>query len=126
MTISVEQVKKLIEGYRRYEDVCRQSGGGPIASGQASVWRMVIDGLEALLPRKSMADVNPGDWDSYVGSWVENDGAKRVIVDVNRGFSECPIVLFDPLERASHVAAPNDVFPLDEISPAWDSEGNPA
>lgn len=125
MTIEVEQIKKLIEDYHRSENVLIQSGKGPVAGAAALVWRRAIEDLESLLPRKSMADIESEYWDIYVGSWAENDGAKRVIVDVNTESSESPIVLFGPRERASYVAAPNHVFPLDEIPPVWDEEGNP-
>lgn len=125
MTIEVEQIKKLIEDYRRSARVCMESGSGPVASGQASVWRMVIGGLEALLPRRSLADFHSDEWPQFVGAWVEHDGVKRIISDVDTVFGESPIDLFCPRTRGAYFAEPNKVYPLDGFSRVWDSEGNP-
>lgn len=126
MTIEVEQIKKLIEDYRRSESVCIQSGKGPVASGQASVWRMVIEDLESLLPRKSMADVDPEMWPELVGTWVENEGVKRIISCVESPFGGKPIELFDPSAAEAYLASPSQTYPLDDIPPAWTPEGDPA
>lgn len=123
MTIEVEQIKKLIEDYWGYERECSNGKYDQVSAGRAALYRTVIMDLEKLLPRKSVADVDPETWPEFVGTWVEHDGVNKVIfgVDLNH---QCPIGLFSPKSGGWSLARPEQVF-LTEHDAAWDREGNP-
>lgn len=124
MTISVEQIKKLIEDYRGYERECIKGEYNPVAFGRAALYRTVIMDLERLLPRKSMTDIPPEEWPDHVGTWVEYEGEMKVVYAIERSFWP-PIAVFDPKTGECEMIVPGEAFLTDNTA-AWDSEGNPA
>ena len=117
MAIEESKVIDLITSYKEYEQKCWESNE-LINKGRAGIYGAVIEDLEYLLPRKSIADLGVSDYDDLTGTIVEYAGVKGVIL----GGSEDTVVLFTFADTCVVYTDPSLVYTLDEER-IWDETG---
>ena len=79
MAIEESKIIDLITSYKEYEQKCWGSGE-LINKARARVYRAVIEDLESLSPRKTIADLGVSDCGDLTGTIVEYAGMKGVIL----------------------------------------------
>ena len=112
MAIEESKIIYLITAYKKYEQKCWQD------LRRASMYRSVIEDLESLLPRKSIADLGVSDYDDLTGTIVEYRGKRGVLL----GGSNDLAMSFTFSDRYVNWSDPHLVFPLDEDR-VWDEAG---
>ena len=112
MAIEESKISDLIAAYKGYEEKYWQD------LRRASMYRSVIEDLESLLPRKSIADLGVDDYGELTGTIVEYAGMKGVIL----GSSVDMIMLFTFADACVVYADPTLVYPLNEDR-IWDETG---
>ena len=117
MAIEESKISDLITAYKKYEQKC-WGNNDLINKGRARVYRAVIEDLESLLPRKTIADLGVSDCGDLTGTIVEYAGMKGVIL----GASVDTVVLFTFADTCVVYADPTLVYPLDEER-IWDETG---
>ena len=117
MAIEESKVIDLITSYKEYEQKCWESNE-LINKGRAGLYGAVIEDLESLLPRKSLADLGVSDYGDLTGTIVEYAGMKGVIL----GASVDMVMLFTFADTCVVYADPTLVYPLDEDR-IWDEAG---
>ena len=117
MAIEESKIIDLITSYKEYEQKCWESNE-LINKGRAGLYGAVIEDLESLLPRKSIADLGVSDYDDLTGTIVEYAGMKGVIL----GASVDMVILFTFADTCVVYADPTLVYPLDEER-IWDETG---
>ena len=117
MAIEESKIIDLITAYKKYEQKCWESNG-PISKGGAWLYGAVIEDLESLLPRKSLADLGVSDYGDLTGTIVEYAGMKGVIL----GASVDMVMLFTFADTCVVYADPALVYPLDEDR-IWNRSG---
>ena len=117
MAIEESKIIDLITSYRDYERECRESNE-LINKGRAGLYGAVIEDLESLLPRKSIADLGVSDYDDLTGTIVEYRGKRGVLL----GGSNDLAMSFTFSDRYVNWSDPHLVFPLDEDR-VWDEAG---
>ena len=117
MAIEESKIIDLIATYKKYEQKCWRSGE-LISKARARLYGAVIEDLESLLPRKSLADLGVSDYDDLTGTIVEYAGMKGVIL----GASVDMVILFTFADTCVVYADPTLVYPLDEER-IWDETG---
>ena len=117
MAIEESKIIDLITAYKKYEQKCR-GNNDLIDRGRARVYRAVIEDLESLLPRKSIADLGVSDYNDLTGTIVEYAGMKGVIL----GTSVDMVMLFTFADTCVVYADPTLVYHLDEER-IWDETG---
>lgn len=117
MAIEESKIIDLITSYRDYERECWESNE-LINKGRAGLYGAVIEDLESLLPRKSLADLGVSDYEELTGTIVEYAGMKGVIL----GASVDMVMLFTFADTCVVYADPTLVHPLDEER-IWDETG---
>ena len=75
MAIEESKVIDLITSYKEYEQKCWESNE-LINKGRAGLYGAVIEDLESLLPRKSLADLGVSDYGDLTGTIVEYAGIR--------------------------------------------------
>ena len=117
MAIEECKIIDLIATYKKYEQKCWGSGE-LINKARAGLYGAVIEDLESLLPRKSIADLGVDDYGELTGTIVEYAGMKGVIL----GSSVDMVMLFTFADTCVVYADPTLVYPLDEER-IWDETG---
>ena len=117
MAIEESKISDLIATYKKYEQKCWESGE-LINKARAGLYGAVIEDLESLLPRKSIADLEVSDYGDLTGTIVEYAGMKGVIL----GASVDMVMLFTFADTCVVYADPTLVYPLDEER-IWDETG---
>ena len=117
MAIEESKIIDLITSYRDYERECWESNE-LINKGRAGLYGAVIEDLESLLPRKSLADLDVPHFSELTGTIVEYAGAKGVLL----GGSGDVVTLFTFADTCVVYADPTLVYPLDEER-IWDETG---
>ena len=117
MAIEESKIIDLIETYKKYEQKCWGSGE-LINKGRAGLYGAVIEDLESLLPRKTIADLGVSDYGDLTGTIVEYAGMKGVIL----GASVDMVMLFTFADTCVVYTDPSLVYPLDEDR-IWDEAG---
>ena len=109
MAIEESKIIDLITPYKKYEQKCWASNE-LINKGRAGLYGAVIEDLESLLPRKSLADLGVSDCGDLTGTIVEYAGMKGVIL----GASVDMVMLFTFADTCVVYADPTLVYPLGE------------
>ena len=117
MAIEESKIIDLITSYKEYEQKCWESNE-LINKGRAGLYGAVIEDLEYLLPRKSIADLGVSDYDDLTGTIVEYAGMKGVIL----GSSVDMVMLFTFADTCVVYTDPTLVYPLSEDR-IWDETG---
>ena len=117
MAIEESKIIELIAAYKKYEQKCWESNE-LINKGRAGLYGAVIEDLESLLPRKTIADLDVSDYGDLTGTIVEYAGMKGVIL----GASVDMVMLFTFADTCVVYADPTLVYPLDEER-IWDGTG---
>ena len=117
MAIEESKISDLIATYKKYEQKCWESGE-LINKARAGLYGAVIEDLESLLPRKTLADLDIARFAELTGTIVEYAGMKGVIL----GGSEDTVVLFTFADTRVVYADPSVVCLLDEDR-VWDETG---
>ena len=117
MAIEESKIIDLITAYKKYEQKCWKSND-LIDKGRAGLYGAVIEDLESLLPRKTIADLGVSDYGDLTGTIVEYAGMKGVIL----GASVDMVMLFTFADTCVVYADPTLVYPLDEER-IWDETG---
>ena len=117
MAIEESKIIYLITAYKKYEQKC-WGNNDLINKGRARVYRAVIEDLESLLPRKTIADLGVSDYGDLTGTIVEYAGMKGVIL----GASVDMVMLFTFADTCVVYADPTLVYPLGEER-IWDETG---
>ena len=117
MAIEESKIIDLIATYKKYEQKCRRSGE-LISKARARLYGAVIEDLESLLPRKSIADLGVSDYEELTGTIVEYEGRRGVLLE---GY-EHTVAVFTFSDKCLAYISPNVVYPLDE-GRFWDENG---
>ena len=117
MAIEESKIIDLITAYKKYEQKCWKSND-LIDKGRAGLYGAVIEDLESLLPRKTIADLGVSDYGDLTGTIVKYAGMKGVIL----GASVDMVMLFTFADTCVVYADPTLVYPLDEER-IWDETG---
>ena len=117
MAIEESKIIYLITAYKEYEQKCL-GNNDLIDRGRARVYRAVIEDLESLLPRKTIADLGVSDYGDLTGTIVEYAGMKGVILCASVDM----VMLFTFADTCVVYADPTLMYPLDEER-IWDETG---
>ena len=117
MAIEESKIIDLITSYRDYERECWESNE-LINKGRAGLYGAVIEDLESLLPRKSIADLGVSDYGDLTGTIVEYAGMKGVIL----GGGGNTVTLFTLADKCVTYTDPSLVYTLDK-GRFWDETG---
>lgn len=117
MSIEESKIIDLIASYEKYEEECLDAGGA-VNSSRAGLYKTMIKDLEALLPRKSIADLGVSDYDDLTGTIVEYGGRRGVLLEGDRD----TVALFTFVNKSLIYRSPDVVYPLEE-GRLWDEEG---
>ena len=117
MAIEESKIIDLIATYKKYEQKCWGSGE-LINKARAGLYGAVIEDLESLLPRKTIADLEVSDYDDLTGTIVEYEGRRGVLLE---GY-EHTVAVFTFSDKCLAYISPNVVYPLDE-GRFWDENG---
>ena len=117
MAIEESKIIDLIATYKKYEQKCWGSGE-LINKARAGLYGAVIEDLESLLPRKSIADLGVTDYNDLTGTIVEYGGRRGALLN---GRSEIVTLFIFADTRIMHVD-PTLVYPLNEDR-LWDEAG---
>ena len=117
MAIEEDKISDLITAYKKYEQKCWESNG-LISKGLAGIYGAVIEDLESLLPRKTLADLDIARFAELTGTIVEYRGMKSVIL----GGGGNTVTLFTLADKCVTYTDPSLVHVLDEDR-IWDETG---
>lgn len=117
MAIEESKISDLIASYEKYAKECQRKLN-VVDNSRAGLYRTIIKDLEALLPRKSIADLGVSDYDDLTGTIVEYGGKRGVLL----GGSDDLAMFFTFSDRYVNWSDPHLVFPLDEDR-IWDETG---
>ena len=117
MAIEESKISDLIAIYKGYEEKYRHSVTWPDLY-RASIYQSVIEDLESLFPRKTLADLDVAHFSDLTGAIVEHAGMKGVLL----GGSGDVVTLFTFADTCAVYADPSLVYPLDEDR-IWDETG---
>src|SRR5699024_8928310 len=117
MAIEESKISDLIATYKKYEQKCWGSGE-LINKAREGLYGAVIEDLESLLPRKSLADLKVSDLGELTGTIVEYRGMRGVIL----GGGGNTVVLFTLADKCVTYTDPALVYVLDEDR-IWDETG---
>ena len=117
MAIEESKISDLIASYEKYAKECRRKLN-VVDNSRAGLYRTIIKDLEALLPRKTLADLNVVDFTDLTGTIVEYRGMQSVVLVGNENI----VVLFTFTNPGVVYADPTLVYPLDEDR-IWNRSG---
>ena len=112
MSIEESKIIDLIAIYKGYEEKYWQD------LHRASMYRSVIEDLEGLLPRKTLADLDVAKFTELTGTIVEYRGMKSVIL----GGGGNTVTLFTLADKCVTYTDPSLVYALDK-GRFWDETG---
>ena len=117
MAIEESKLRDLIASYEKYAKECQRSLN-VVDNSRAALYRTINKDLEALLPRKTLADLNVVDFTDLTGTIVEYKGMRGVLL----GGGGNMVVLFTFADTCVVYADPSVVCLLDEDR-VWDETG---
>ena len=117
MAIEETKIIDLIASYEKYKEGCL-SAGGAVNSSRARLYRTIIKDLEALLPRKTLADLGVTHYSNLSGTIVEYRGMRGVLL----GGGDNMVALFTFADKCATYTDPALVYVLDEDR-IWDETG---
>ena len=117
MAIEESKIIDLITAYKKYEQKCWESNE-LINKGRAGLYGAVVEDLESLLPRKTLADLDTGRFAELTGTIVEYRGMQSVIL----GGGGNTVTLFTLADKCVTYTDPALVHVLDEDR-IWDETG---
>ena len=117
MAIEESKLRDLIASYEKYAKECQRSLN-VVDNSRAALYRTINKDLEALLPRKTLADLNVVDFTDLTGTIVEYKGMRGVLL----GGGGNMVVLFTFADTCVVYADPSLVYSLDEDR-IWDETG---
>ena len=117
MAIEESKISDLIASYERYEEECLDAGGA-VNSSRAGLYRTMVKDLEALLPRKTLADLGVAHYSNLSGTIVEYRGMRGVLL----GGGDNMVALFTFADKCATYTDPALVHVLDEDR-IWDETG---
>ena len=117
MAIEESKIIDLITSYKEYEKKCWESNE-LINRARAGLYGAVIEDLESLLPRKTLADLDIARFAELTGTIVEYRGMESVIL----GGGGNTVTLFTLVDKCVTYADPSLVHVLDEDR-VWDETG---
>ena len=117
MAVEESKIIDLIASYEKYKEGCL-SAGGAVNSSRARLYRTIIKDLEALLQRKTLADLDIGRFAELTGTIVEYRGMQSVIL----GGGGNTVTLFTLADKCVTYTDPALVYVLDEDR-IWDETG---
>lgn len=117
MAIEESKISDLIVKYEKYEEECLDAGN-LVNISRAGLYRTIIKDLEALLPRKTLANLGVTHYANLTGTIVEYAGMKGVLL----GGSDDVVTLFTFADTRVVYADPSLVYSLDEDR-IWDEAG---
>ena len=111
MAIEESKIIDLITSYKEYEQKCWESNE-LINKGRAGLYGAVIEDLESLLPRKSIADLGVSDYEELTGTIVEYEGRRGVLLEVY----EHTVAVFTFSDKCLAYISPNVVYQIGRAS----------
>lgn len=117
MAIEESKITDLIDSYEKYAKECQRKLN-VVDNSRAGLYRTIIKDLEALLPRKTLADLDIVDFTDLTGTIVEYRGMQSVVLLGNENI----VVLFTFTNPSVVYADPALVYPLDEDR-IWNRSG---
>ena len=117
MAIEESKIIDLITSYKEYEQKCWESNE-LINKARAGLYGAVIEDLESLLPRKTLADLDIARFAELTGTIVEYRGTKSVIL----GGGGNTVTLFTLADKCVTYTDPSLVYVLDK-GRFWDETG---
>ena len=117
MAIEESKISDLIASYEKYAKECQRKLN-VVDNSRAALYRTINKDLEALLPRKTLADLNVVDFTDLTGTIVEYKGMRGVLL----GGGGNMVVLFTFADTCVVYADPSLVYSLDEDR-IWDEAG---
>ena len=117
MAIEESKIIDLIAAYEKYAKECQRKLN-VVDNSRAGLYRTIIKDLEALLPRKTIADLGVSDYGDLTGTIVEYGGRRGILL----GASVDMVMLFTFADTCVVYADPTLVYPLDEER-IWDETG---
>ena len=118
MAIEESKISDLIASYEKYAKECQRKLN-VVDNSRAGLYRTIIKDLEALLPRKTLADLNVVDFTDLTGTIVEYRGMRGVLL----GGGDNMVTLFTFADKCATYTDPALVYALDEDR-IWDEMGN--
>ena len=117
MAIEESKISDLIASYEKYAKECQRKLN-VVDNSRAGLYRTIIKDLEALLPRKTLADLDIARFAELTGTIVEYRGMKSVIL----GGGGNTVTLFTLVDKCVTYTDPSLVHVLDEDR-IWDETG---
>ena len=118
MAIEEYKISDLITSYKEYEQKHWESND-LIDRARAGLYSVIIEDLERLLPRKTLADLGVTHYSNLTGTMVEYRGMRGVLL----GGGGNMVALFTFEDKCATYTDPSLVYVLDEDR-IWDEMGN--
>lgn len=117
MAIEESKISDLIASYEKYAKECQRKLN-VVDNSRAGLYRTIIKDLEALLPRKTLADLGVTHYSNLSGTIVEYRGMRGVLL----GGGDNMVALFTFADKCATYTDPALVYVLDEDR-IWDETG---
>ena len=117
MAIEESKISDLIASYEKYAKECQRKLNA-VDNSRAGLYRTIIKDLEALLPRKTLADLGVTHYSNLSGTIVEYRGMRGVLL----GGGDNMVALFTFADKCATYTDPALVYVLDEDR-IWDETG---
>ena len=117
MAIEESKISDLIASYEKYAKECQRKLN-VVDNSRAGLYRTIIKDLEALLPRKTLADLGVAHYSNLSGTIVEYRGMRGVLL----GGGDNMVALFTFADKCATYTDPALVYVLDEDR-IWDETG---
>ena len=117
MAIEESKLRDLIASYEKYAKECQRKLN-VVDNSRAGLYRTIIKDLEALLPRKTLADLGVTHYSNLSGTMVEYSGMRGVLL----GGGGNMVALFTFADKCATYTDPALVYVLDEDR-IWDETG---
>ena len=117
MAIEESKIIDLITSYKEYGEEF-ENRSSLIGRTRVELYREVIEDLESLLPRKSLAYLKVSNFGELTGTIVEYGGERGVLL----GGGDNLAIVFTFSDRYINWSDPRMVFPLEEER-VWDETG---
>ena len=117
MAIEESKISDLIASYEKYAKECQRKLN-VVDNSRAGLYRTIIKDLEALLPRKTLADLGVTHYSNLSGTIVEYRGMRGVLL----GGGDNMVALFTFADKCATYTDPALVYILDEDR-IWDETG---
>lgn len=124
--IPADKISELIDSYWKYEADCRDVGS-EVGNSRAGLYRTVIDDLQELLPRKTLADIPKSERWSYVGMWadtVNQTGNRRMSV-IGSVSNDLVTLVHPAIQSVVSTFSLDSIVPRNDIRRAWSPDGAP-